>query len=97
MNLEGETFVPHGKDRTAADLVQQINAKNAKLLAFCMVLGFISYHGILHLQYGHSIQSNAKKLTRLNRRSAPQASTRASGCYRMAATKATRSGNPTAA
>jgi len=52
MNLESENFAGHGKDRTATDLVQQINAKNAKLLAFVMVLGFISYHGILHLQYG---------------------------------------------
>jgi len=67
MNLEGENFVPHGKDRTAADLVQQINAKNAKLLAFCMVLGFISYHGILHLQYGHTPKQNAlnKKMTQI--------------------------------
>ncbi|XP_059469024.1 N-acetylneuraminate 9-O-acetyltransferase [Neocloeon triangulifer] len=47
--MENDSF---GKDRAAADFVQQINSKNAKLLALVVVLGFISYHGILHLQYG---------------------------------------------
>lgn len=32
--------------------VQQLNASNAKKVALCMVIGFICYHGLIHLHYG---------------------------------------------
>jgi hypothetical protein len=38
--------------KSAAEIIQQINAKNAKLLALALVIGFIIYHGMLHLRYG---------------------------------------------
>lgn len=40
------------KGKSAAEIIQQINAKNAKLLAFILVIGFIIYHGMLHVRYG---------------------------------------------
>lgn len=33
-------------------LIQQINANNAKKIAVILVIGFIAYHGLIHLQYG---------------------------------------------
>lgn len=33
--------------------VQQLNASNAKKVALCLVLGFICYHGLIHLHYGN--------------------------------------------
>ena len=38
--------------KSAAEIIQQLNAKNAKLLAFAFVIGFVIYHGMLHLRYG---------------------------------------------
>ncbi|PSN53759.1 hypothetical protein C0J52_06243 [Blattella germanica] len=38
--------------RSAAEIIQQINVKNAKLLALTLVIGFVIYHGMLHLRYG---------------------------------------------
>ncbi|XP_046397120.1 N-acetylneuraminate 9-O-acetyltransferase [Ischnura elegans] len=38
--------------RSAAEIIQQINAKNAKIFALILVLGFIMYHGMLHFRYG---------------------------------------------
>ena len=32
--------------------IQNLNANNAKKLAFAMVLGFVVYHAFLHLRYG---------------------------------------------
>jgi hypothetical protein len=43
------------KGKSAAEIIQQINAKNAKLLALALVIGFIIYHGMLHLRYGKRI------------------------------------------
>jgi len=33
-------------------LIQQLNVSNAKKVALLMVIGFIAYHGIIHLNYG---------------------------------------------
>ncbi|XP_067001977.1 N-acetylneuraminate 9-O-acetyltransferase [Anabrus simplex] len=40
------------KGKSAAEIIQQINAKNAKIVALILVIGFIVYHGMLHLRYG---------------------------------------------
>lgn len=42
----------HPKKNSAEWFIGQLNVDNAKLLAFFLVLGFIGYHGILHLRYG---------------------------------------------
>lgn len=34
------------------DVIEQINSRNAKKVAFILILGFASYHGILHIRYG---------------------------------------------
>lgn len=41
-----------GEKSRIENVVEQINASNAKRLALFMVLGFVCYHGILHLRYG---------------------------------------------
>lgn len=38
--------------KSAEWIIDQLNVENAKLVAFVLVLGFIGYHGILHLRYG---------------------------------------------
>jgi hypothetical protein len=48
--MSAEASSKQGK--SAAEIIQQINAKNAKLLALALVIGFVMYHGILHLKYG---------------------------------------------
>ncbi|VVC99019.1 unnamed protein product [Leptidea sinapis] len=42
----------HPKKNTAEWFIDHLNVQNAKLLAFFLVLGFIGYHGILHLRFG---------------------------------------------
>lgn len=37
---------------TAEYYIQQLNVNNAKKVALCLVLGFICYHGLIHLRYG---------------------------------------------
>lgn len=32
--------------------ISQLNSNNAKKVALCLVLGFICYHGLIHLRYG---------------------------------------------
>lgn len=44
------------KPERHAELIKKINAKNAKIVAFGLVLGFILYHGIIHLRYGELSQ-----------------------------------------
>lgn len=39
----------------AERFIQNLNATNAKKLAFGMVLGFVVYHAFLHLRYGKEI------------------------------------------
>ena len=53
--MSAETEKKQG--RSAAEIIQQINVKNAKLLALVLVVGFVLYHGMLHLRYG-KIQLN---------------------------------------
>lgn len=36
----------------AEQLIDQINADNAKRIALLLVIGFAIYHGVLHLRYG---------------------------------------------
>ncbi|CAH2981507.1 unnamed protein product [Chilo suppressalis] len=42
----------YSKKSSAEWVIDQLNVENAKLVAFVLVLGFIGYHGILHLRYG---------------------------------------------
>lgn len=35
--------------------IQQLNVNNAKKVALCLVLGFICYHGLIHMRYGEII------------------------------------------
>ncbi|XP_054287835.1 N-acetylneuraminate 9-O-acetyltransferase-like [Macrosteles quadrilineatus] len=50
--LWGESNDCPRKPERHAELIKKINAKNAKYVAFSLVLGFILYHGIIHLRYG---------------------------------------------
>ncbi|XP_041986683.1 N-acetylneuraminate 9-O-acetyltransferase [Aricia agestis] len=43
---------PYNRKSSAEWIIDQLNVDNAKLLAFVLVIGFIGYHGILHLRYG---------------------------------------------
>ncbi|XP_059058073.1 N-acetylneuraminate 9-O-acetyltransferase [Achroia grisella] len=45
-------MVSYCKKSSAEWIIEQLNVENAKLLAFVLVIGFIGYHGILHLRYG---------------------------------------------
>ena len=41
------------ENQTKAEyIIQQLNATNAKKVALCLVIGFIVYHGIIHLRFG---------------------------------------------
>ncbi|XP_058060774.1 N-acetylneuraminate 9-O-acetyltransferase [Anopheles bellator] len=42
----------NGNLSKAERFIQNLNASNAKKLAFAMVLGFVVYHAFLHLRYG---------------------------------------------
>lgn len=33
-------------------IIQQINVNNAKKIALLVVIGFIVYHGLIHIRYG---------------------------------------------
>ncbi|XP_060802584.1 N-acetylneuraminate 9-O-acetyltransferase [Amyelois transitella] len=45
-------MVSYFKKSSAEWFIDQLNVENAKLLAFVLVIGFIGYHGVLHLRYG---------------------------------------------
>ncbi|KAJ2943540.1 hypothetical protein O0L34_g16649 [Tuta absoluta] len=45
-------MVSYQKKTSAEWFIDQLNVENAKLVAFVLVIGFIGYHGILHLRYG---------------------------------------------
>lgn len=47
---------PNKDVSTAEYYIQQLNVNNAKKVALCLVLGFICYHGLIHLRYGTYIQ-----------------------------------------
>lgn len=34
-------------------IIDKINSKNAKKVALLLVIGFVCYHGILHVQFGN--------------------------------------------
>lgn len=36
-------------------IIQQLNVTNAKKVTILLVLGFIAYHGLIHLRYGIKI------------------------------------------
>lgn len=41
-------------DKTRIEkVIDQINAKNAKKIALVLVIGFVCYHGLLHIRYGN--------------------------------------------
>lgn len=53
LQLSNMSYVASSKQgKSAAEIIQQINVKNAKLLALTLVIGFVIYHGMLHLRYG---------------------------------------------
>ena len=37
------------------EFTRYLNVENAKYLAFLMVIGFVMYHGVIHLKYGKCI------------------------------------------
>lgn len=39
-------------------IIDQINASNAKKIALLLVVGFVCYHGILHIRYGEWLESS---------------------------------------
>lgn len=43
---------PENNVNKAEYYIQQLNSSNAKKVALCLVLGFIFYHGLIHLRYG---------------------------------------------
>lgn len=45
---------PEDNVNKAEFYIQQLNVNNAKKVALCLVLGFILYHGLIHLRYGRS-------------------------------------------
>lgn len=53
--LWGESNDCPRKPERHAELIKKINAKNAKYIAFSLVLGFVLYHGMIHLRYGKLI------------------------------------------
>lgn len=46
---------PENNVNKAEYYIQQLNSSNAKKVALCLVLGFICYHGLIHLRYGEWI------------------------------------------
>lgn len=38
------------------EITYYLNIENAKILAFCIVCGFVMYHGVLHLKYGKRLK-----------------------------------------
>lgn len=59
VNMERlETDDGGGAERPEKDVnkaeyyISQLNSNNAKKVALCLVLGFIFYHGLIHLRYG---------------------------------------------
>lgn len=57
---------PENNVNKAEYYIQQLNVNNAKKVALCLVLGFIFYHGLIHLRYGmFLITLNKQHKTRL--------------------------------
>lgn len=51
---DGNNERPENNVNKAEYYIQQLNSSNAKKVALCLVLGFICYHGLIHLRYGKS-------------------------------------------
>lgn len=43
------------------EITYYLNIENAKILAFCIVCGFVMYHGVLHLKYGKLLNDGLYK------------------------------------
>lgn len=52
---DGSNERPENNVNKAEYYISQLNSSNAKKVALCLVLGFICYHGLIHLRYGKSI------------------------------------------
>lgn len=56
-----------GNESSRAEyLIGQLNVTNAKKVAVLMVLGFICYHGLIHLRYGLCICSELPNIRMAN-------------------------------
>lgn len=42
------------KKYSGNEIIDQLNIRNAKIIAVFLVLGFSIYHGIRHIKYGES-------------------------------------------
>lgn len=51
---------PENNVNKAEYYIQQLNSSNAKKVALCLVLGFICYHGLIHLRYGKRLMKLIK-------------------------------------
>lgn len=52
-------MVDQESSTNAEYLIGQLNVTNAKKVAVLMVLGFMCYHGLIHLRYGmNSLNKN---------------------------------------
>lgn len=79
--------------------ISQLNVNNAKKVALCLVLGFIFYHGLIHLRYGKSTQNEAILLdfrSNIVFKSNQKELIRVNGCFRMVASREIKNGNRTA-
>lgn len=54
---DGSNERPENNVIKAEYYISQLNSSNAKKVALCLVLGFICYHGLIHLRYGKSIST----------------------------------------
>ena len=47
---------PNGS--SSHEVTHYLNVENAKIVAFFMVMGFVLYHGIIHVKYGKFVCSS---------------------------------------
>lgn len=78
-NVNTSAMVSYPKKTSAEWFIEQLNVENAKLLAFVLVLGFIGYHGILHLRYGKFFVGSSKMIDALTTRHITNAKASVSG------------------
>lgn len=50
--MEDNDAATASSSNSSSEITQYINIENAKLVALVIVLGFVGYHGVLHLKYG---------------------------------------------
>ncbi|XP_025108057.1 N-acetylneuraminate 9-O-acetyltransferase-like isoform X2 [Pomacea canaliculata] len=51
--MEDNDAATASSSNSSSEITQYINIENAKLVALVIVLGFVGYHGVLHLKYGN--------------------------------------------